>query len=175
MLGGHVDKSEEGNMNQITSEVIDIHHEQLWGEAEKKYKNLFAVPKEEVTRINEILRGMYVVQIWQRDGGSGSPISALRSYSVSEESAQYVLDNLGYSSLKYSSKREKEEAPQKRANKWENFDKWAQGHRGEQFTTEQLVEQSGFSYQTTLKYVSESPIFGKVKRGLWSVSKDERD
>ena len=162
-------------MNQITSEVIDIHHEQLWAEAIKKHKTMYAVPKDEVTRINEILRGMYVVQIWQRDNANGSPISALRSYSVSEESAQYVLDKLGFSDIKYSAKRDKAEAPVKRANKWEIFDKWAQGHRGEQFTTEQLVEQSGFSYQTTLKYVSESLLFTKVKRGLWSVTTAERN
>lgn len=162
-------------MKQITDDVISSHHEQLWAQAEKKYKTMYAVPKEEVTRINEILRGMYVVQIWQRDNASGSPISALRSYSVSEESAQYVLDTLGLASVKYSAKRERQEAPKKRANKWEIFDKWAREHRGEQFTTEQLVEQSGFSYQTTLKYVSESPIFTKVKRGLWSVTTAERD
>ncbi len=159
----------------ITDAVISACHEELWGEAEKKYKSLFAVPKEDVTRINEILRGMYVVQIWQRDNmGGATPINTLRSYSISEEAAEYIIKKLGFSDTQYSYTLKRDDKPEKRKNKWQVFDKWALDHRGEQFTTEQLVEQSGFSYQTTLKYISESPIFTKVKRGVWGVSLEGR-
>jgi len=56
-----------------------------------------------------------------------------------------------------------------RAGKYAAFETWARSHDGEQFTTEQLVEVSGFSHQTTLKYLSDSLFFMKVKKGLWEV------
>jgi hypothetical protein len=56
-----------------------------------------------------------------------------------------------------------------RAGKYVAFETWAKSHDGEQFTTEQLVEVSGFSHQTTLKYLADSLIFTKVKKGLWEV------
>ena len=52
---------------------------------------------------------------------------------------------------------------------------WSKDHLFEQFTTEQLVEVSGFSYPTTLKFLQESPTFRKVKKGLWEVRDAEAD
>jgi hypothetical protein len=37
------------------------------------------------------------------------------------------------------------------------------------------MEQCGFSYPTTLKYVQESPVFRKVKKGLWEVRDAKAD
>jgi hypothetical protein len=64
---------------------------------------------------------------------------------------------------------------EKRADKWDAFLKWANQHHFEQFTTEQLQEQCGFSYPTTLKYVQDSPSFRKVKKGLWEVRDAKAD
>jgi ATP-dependent exoDNAse (exonuclease V) beta subunit len=64
---------------------------------------------------------------------------------------------------------------EKRADKWDAFLKWSTQHHFEQFTTEQLAEQSGFSYQTTLKYLQESPTFRKIKKGLWEVRDAKAD
>ena len=39
----------------------------------------------------------------------------------------------------------------------------------------QLTEQSGFSYQTTLKYLQETPTFRKLKKGLWEIRDAKAD
>jgi hypothetical protein len=66
-------------------------------------------------------------------------------------------------------------APTKRADKYDALLEWAKDHLFEQFTTEQIVEVSGFSYPTTLKFLQESPTFRKVKKGLWEVRDADAD
>jgi hypothetical protein len=63
----------------------------------------------------------------------------------------------------------------RRADKYDALVEWSKEHVFEQFTTEQLVEQSGFSYPTTLKFLQDSPTFRKVKKGLWEVRDAEAD
>lgn len=63
----------------------------------------------------------------------------------------------------------------KRADKYDALLEWAKDHLFEQFTTEQLVEISGFSYQTTLKFLQESPTFRKIKKGLWEIRDAQAD
>jgi hypothetical protein len=63
----------------------------------------------------------------------------------------------------------------KRADKYDALLEWASDHLFEQFTTEQIVEISGFSYPTTLKFLQESPTFRKVKKGLWEVRDADAD
>lgn len=71
-----------------------------------------------------------------------------------------VADNLGYTVLE-------EEPKEKRAEKYGAFEKWATEHAGEQFSSEQLVEVSGFGYQTTLRFIASSPYFHKIKKNLY--------
>lgn len=54
-----------------------------------------------------------------------------------------------------------------RADQYKAFEKWARDHDREQFSTEQLVEASGFGYQTTLKFIDGNPYFHKIKKGLY--------
>lgn len=162
-------------MKALTEEMIEREHARLWSELETKYGSAFSVPSDEMAKVSEILRGMYVIQLWQREATAGrSPRGFLSTYSISEETTKYLIAKLGF----HDSEPKKQEIaakPETRKSKWGVFEKWAREHRGEQFTTEQLVEQSGFSYQTTLKHVSESPIFTKVKKGLWNVASAERE
>jgi hypothetical protein len=59
-----------------------------------------------------------------------------------------------------------------RSQRYAAFVNWARAHDGEQFTTDQLVEQSGFSYQTTLKFIDSHPNFNKIKKGLYECRND---
>lgn len=63
----------------------------------------------------------------------------------------------------------------KRADKYDALLDWAKDHLFEQYTTEQLVEISGFSYPTTLKFLQDSPTFRKVKKGLWEIRDADSD
>lgn len=63
----------------------------------------------------------------------------------------------------------------KRSDRYDALLDWSKDHLFEQFTTEQIVEISGFSYPTTLKFIQESPTFRKVKKGLWEVRDADAD
>ena len=54
-----------------------------------------------------------------------------------------------------------------RAEKYADFEEWSNEHEGEQFSTQELAEKSGFSQQTVLKYLKTSAHFTKVKSGWY--------
>jgi len=54
-----------------------------------------------------------------------------------------------------------------RAEKYADFEEWSNEHEGEQFSTQELSEKSGFSSQTVLKYLKTSAHFTKVKSGWY--------
>ena len=153
----------------ITDEAVNALHESLWAQAIEKYGDEFAVPSAEVQEISNRTRALYVLQTW---AGGGSPARYLSSYSIpndviTEVLAKYYKENISEDEIL---------APRpRRADKYAEFVEWAEDHFYEQFTTEQLVEKSGFSYPTTLKFIQECPTFRKIKKGLWEIRDAEAD
>jgi hypothetical protein len=164
-------KQRENKMNFTIAFALE-EHARLYAEYNKKYKT----PKEqyahwdERTKIAEIVRGLYILEIWQREGSVGNPISTLRRYSLQsmESFADKYLSHLEIeaTALDMGSRMPR------RQEKYDAFDKWAKENRTQEYSTEQLVEISGFSYQTTLRHLTESPLYTKVKKGLWRVVAD---
>ena len=155
------------------STITDIHTSR-WAEAIDEFGDKFAVPREVAQGISDYTRALHVLQVWNRDGAKGSPIRTMLSYSlpdsvIAEVSSEYCGIQVDEESVVDEIKTEK------RADKWDTFLKWANQHHFEQYTTEQLMEQCGFSYPTTLKYVQESPTFRKIKKGLWEVRDAKAD
>jgi hypothetical protein len=146
---------------------IDLVHSRLWGEAKERFGSVSAVPRDVVWSISEYVRGLYVLQVFERDGGSGSAVSWLRSYGVSEGCVEaFVRDGvLGRQEVAVERER-----PSSRKAKLRVFEDWAGKHRGEQFSTDQLVEVSGFSRGALLNYLKLSRLFVKVKRGVFEVA-----
>jgi len=156
-------------MKKITDDLVDEVNAELWTESEKEYGTKFAVPTKVAQRIGETIRALYVLQYWQKDGSSGSPIAELRAHSVEQTVATEVVTTyLGEKYIKQEQKAQAEKEP-KRKDKWEAFIEWANENEGKKFTTEQLEKKSGFSYQTTLTYVKTSPVFEKIKKGQYRV------
>lgn len=60
-----------------------------------------------------------------------------------------------------------------RSGRYGAFEAWALSKQGESFTTQQLVDVSGFSHATMLKYLKTSLIFAQVKKGTWRVQSTE--
>jgi hypothetical protein len=60
-----------------------------------------------------------------------------------------------------------------RAEQYADFEEWSGDHEGEQFSTQELVEKSGFSSQTVLKYLKTSAHFTKIKSGLYECGKNQ--
>ena len=152
-------------MQLITDDLIKEVHKEHWAVLLKKYKKATSVPLSEVAYVSEINRGLYVLQIWQREGGQRVPQSYLSTYSVQAEVSKYLLSTF----IGLSDAQVEVERTEKRKDKWSAFEQWSSEHQAEQFTSDQLTEQSGFSYQTTLTYLKESPLFRKIKNGLWEV------
>lgn len=158
----------------ITESSIASIHNSRWADAIEEFGDKFTVPREVSQGISDYTRALHVLHIWNRDGAKGSPIRTMFSYSlpdavIAEVSNEYCGIQVDEDSVVDEVKTEK------RADKWDAFLKWANQHHFEQFTTEQLQEQCGFSYPTTLKYVQDSPSFRKVKKGLWEVRDAKAD
>ena len=147
----------------ITIEQINAVHKSMWEDAIERHGDKFKVPSDEVNRISQQTRALYVLMGWN---GTGSPARLLSSYSIPTDIitdlvAEYYDETVAVEELT---------TPRpKRADKYDAMLDWAKGHLFEQYTTEQLVEISGFSYPTTLKFLQDSPTFRKVKKGLWEV------
>ena len=159
-------------MIPITDEVVNSAHAELWEEALSLYGDKFKVPHDQLSRINETLRGLYVLQKWQNEGSSGNPAKFLATYSIYQDVLLELVRDYLRMDIEDVSDAVKVE---KRADKYDSFIDWTKDHLFEQFTTEQLVEVAGFSYQTTLKFVSESPTFRKIKKGLWEIRDAKAD
>ena len=142
------------------SDVINKHHE-LWSELEKEYGGKYRVPSDRQFEMSAYTRGMYCLMTWD---GKGSPARHLASYSIDEKTivrlvAEYCGEEISEEELFIHK--------EKRADKYEALVSYAKENIFRQCTTEELVEVGSFSYQTTLKYLQESPWYKKVKKGLW--------
>lgn len=130
--------------------------------------------QSEIWKIRETIRALYVMEKWQRDGATANPVATLKHYSIQADVIQSFIKTY-VPTLSKTVAGATIQKSEKRKDKYGSFDRWADEHRGEEHTTEQLVEVSGFSYQTTLKHVSESPLFIKVKKGLWRIADPKDD
>lgn len=162
-------------MKQITDSFVNETFKSLFSERTTKYGDGWSWRKEhqdESTFLSEIYRGLCVLSKWQSEGAKTAPEIFLSSYSVHEQVIPVLVTQ--YLGKEVCAKPE-ELRVETREQKFNKFLKWANEHHFEQYTTEQLTEQSGFSYQTTLKYLQETPTFRKLKKGLWEIRDAKAD
>lgn len=159
-------------MKKITDEYVEEHTAQLWSSAIEQHGSASKVPRDESSRIGEITRGLFVLQVWQKNGSQGSPLRFLYTYGVSHEIAENLVSgHLGKQHLAA----DKEVRPVKRAVKWRALEEWASKNTYKEVTTEEVAEVAGFSVGTVLKYLTTSPYFRKIKRGTWEVRDPKSD
>lgn len=159
-------------LTPLTESIIDATHKKLWGDAKQQYGSTTSIPNEVQADISETVRGLHVLDIWVREGSKGNPVQFMNTYSVQENVIKSLAETFCGEVIENLDDEIKVE---RRADKWSAFDKWASGNLFAQFTTEQLSEQAGFSYQTTLKYIQVSPTFRVVKRGLYEIRDAKAD
>lgn len=161
-------------LKDISESTPVIVHERMWEEAIAQYGDEFKVPASVVYEINDMYRALHSLLKWKREGATGSPVKYLAQYSIMQSNILVVARD--YCNIEIDEEKLAEETKvEKRADKYDAFIEWSKDHLFEQFTTEQLVEQAGFSYQTTLKFLAESPNFKKIKKGLWEVRDPKAD
>jgi len=140
---------------------VDKKHHELWADLEQEFGSKYRVPSEKQFEMSAYTRGMYCLMSWD---GKGSPARYLASYSIDEKTIiKLVADFCG----EEISEDDISVTKEKRADKYDALVSYAKENIFRQCTTEELVEVSGFSYQTTLKYLQESAWYKKVKKGLW--------
>jgi len=140
---------------------VDKKHHELWTDLEQEFGSKYRVPSEKQFEMSAYTRGMYCLMSWD---GKGSPARYLASYSIDEKTIiKLVADFCG----EEISEDDLSVTKEKRADKYDALVSYAKENIFRQCTTEELVEVGGFSYQTTLKYLQESPWYKKVKKGLW--------
>lgn len=159
-----------GTALEVTVDFIRAEGARLYKDFYGKYGYGMGVVEhaDEQGRIGDYLRGLYILMQARIDGGN--VVSSLRHGNVLSSTMEMLAPFLGDVTPEEVTAR-----PEKRADKYDAFVEWAETHLFEQFTTEQLVEQSGFSYPTTLKFLQESPTFRKVKKGLWEIRDAKAD
>jgi hypothetical protein len=157
----------------ISDEAVKNNHKKMWEKAIEEYGETFLVPEDVVSRISETTRALHALQIWHRNGATGSPVKFLSTYSIYPDVLVEVIND--YCSIEIESIEDVVTKTEKRSDKYDAFLDWSKGHIFEQYTTEQLVSISGFSYPTTLKFIQDSPAFRKIKKGLWEIRDPKAD
>ena len=69
----------------ITDSQVETVHIDMWEQAIQKHGTAEAVPEHESQYISDYTRGMYVIQIWQKNGHVGSALKFMKSYSLPDE------------------------------------------------------------------------------------------
>jgi hypothetical protein len=124
-------------------------------------------------RIPDVERGLYVLQTWQKSGANGSPMSWLRDYMIRPEGvawlSQYIIPKLGVVVIE-------EEKTEKRKDKYARLEKFALDNLYKEFTTQQLVDESGLGAQTVTKWAKTTGYFRGIGKGKWEARnpKDDR-
>lgn len=148
-------------MKRITEQYTETVHKESWAKAIAEYGSAYKVPTDVVQDINEIGRGLYVIQTWQDKGSNGSPIAFLASYSITSDVAERIMrEHLG------EQKNDKPTTISTKA-KIEKLMSNATNNYGKTFTTEQLSNISGLSPQTVVKHLKIVRHYRRVKRGLY--------
>ena len=163
----------KGRIMFITDQAVNNNHKQMWDKAKEEYGDAFRVPQDVATKINETTRALYALQIWHRGGATGNPAKFLATYSIYPDVLMEVVRD--YCSIEIDSMEDVIVKTEKRSDKYDAFIDWSKAHLFEQYTTEQLVEISGFSYPTALKFIQDSPVFRKIKKGLWEIRDPKAD
>lgn len=162
-------------MKQITESFADETYQKLFAELTEKYGEGWSWReqyREDYFELSETYRGLNVLALWQKSDSKTAPETFLNSYSIHEQVIPILVTR--YLGKTTCAKPEELREPT-RAEKIAKFLQWANSHHFEQFTTEQLTEQLGFSYPTTLKYLQTSPTFRKLKKGLWEIRDAKAD
>jgi len=157
---------------KITDSFIEAQSALLWDKAKGEYGNAFDVPRDERDDIYEIERALFILKKWD---GNSSPVKLFRDYMVRDRAVTYVLENYAPDFASEAPKADEIVKTEKRSDKYAKLDKYAKEHVFEQFTTEQLVEMSGLSYPTVVKYLKVTGSYRAIKRGLWEARDAKAD
>lgn len=158
---------------KISSDLLKEAMQKKWADASKTYGDKWSLPRDESFSLGEYERAMHILLSWKVEGEKGNPVRMLRSYGVMESVILQVVAD--WCDMTITEDDLSEVKTEKRSDKYNAFIEWTKDKVGQQFTTDALVEEAGFSYITVLKFLGESPHFRKIKKGLWEIRDPKAD
>lgn len=158
---------------KISSDLLKEAMQKKWADASKTYGDKWSLPRDESFSLGEYERAMHILLSWKVEGEKGNPVRMLRSYGVMESIILQVVAD--WCDMTITEDDLSEVKTEKRSDKYNAFVEWTKDKVGQQFTTDALVEEAGFSYITVLKFLGESPHFRKIKKGLWEIRDPKAD
>lgn|GEM_PF-3162122 len=150
----------------ITYDIIKTTWDNDWEEAVEKHGSASSVPFNETMAISERYRAMHCIMI----NPGTDPIQVMRNYNVQPAAIKFVAEEI--LDLKVDAEAPLE-ARQKIADKYKSLDQWAYDHPLEQVVPDVLVEMSGLSYASVMKYLKDTPRYKKVKNGLYEANEHQ--
>lgn len=124
-------------------------------------------------QVPDLERGLYVLQIWQKDSPESNPYKFLKEYMIRAEAVTWLTEHI---MPKLNVKTVVEAKPEKRKDKYAKLEKLALEKTYHEFTTQQLVDESGLSTQTVTKWAKTTGFFRSIGKGKWEARnpKDDR-
>jgi kynurenine formamidase len=156
-------------VKQITDEYIAREWNAMCDALEEQHGSPFSVPTDERNIASERLRALHVLQEWQRENQSANLVSFMNSYSITGDAQEWIIENHARA-VAIDKEKVASVGKTSRKKKWATFTKAVREQRGKEFTTDELVTLSGFSYPATLAFIKKEPLFISVKKGLWRIA-----
>lgn len=131
-----------------------------------------ATLKPTCSQVDDLERALYVLQTWQSKEPNSNPYSWLKSYMVRQPAVTWLTEHL---LPKMNVAIKVEEKPEKRKDKYAKLEKLALEKTYHEFTTQQLVDESGLGAQTVTKWAKTSGFFRSIGKGKWEARNPKED
>lgn len=151
----------------LTQEQAELRYRNGVQALETKYGSPWRAPSELWRELSEELRAFYIIQ----KHGTGTNKQILSQYMVPPSVATRILAECGHDGVAPTI-----QPKAKRANKYAEVYKWLNANAETLVTTKQLVDISGMSYPTVLKFIENNPqYFHRCARGTYKVRNPQQE
>lgn len=123
-------------------------------------------------QVPDLERALYVLQMWQTREPNANPFRVMKEYMVRNEAVAWVTEHL---LTKLPVEIKPEEKTEKRKDKYSKLEKFALDNIYGEFTTQQLVDESGLGAQTITKWAKTTGFFRSIGKGKWEARNPKED
>lgn len=123
-------------------------------------------------QVPDLERAMYVLQMWQKDSPESNPYKSLKEYMIRAEAVAWLTEHF-LPKLNVSIRAE--EKTEKRKDKYAKLEKLALEKTFHEFTTQELVDESGLGAQTVTKWAKTTGFFRSIGKGKWEARNPKED
>lgn len=123
-------------------------------------------------QVPDLERALYILQMWQTKEPNSNPFRVMKEYMVRNEAVVWVTEHL---LTKLPVEIKPEEKPEKRKDKYAKLEKFALDNIYNEFTTQQLVDESGLGAQTVTKWAKTTGFFRSIGKGKWEARNPKED